>query len=426
MESDTLVGLSMGTTRVSVIVAEKDPRYQPDSIHVIGMGCSPSRGLSKGVIVNINEAAQSVTRAFREAENVTARRIESAVVAFNAWDVKSVTTEGRVSVGGREMKQIGTSDLDRAIGDANNKLEASYNTIPVHTIPVRYELDGRIVEEPLNMTGSSLLELMLQTVQVPARYVNDVITCVRSAGVEVEGIVLKPLASSLGSATEEEMHVGCISISIGGGSTGVVLYQGGRPFRIMSIPIGGYHITSDLASVLHISLRDAESLKKRVFVDDEEALKKDGVDIDLAIQVVGARVEELFMDYVKTALSECDPQSYPGGVILSGGVSNTPGIIEMLEDILGMHVRVGTPLYTMPPGREDPSYVSAAGLLRYLSYRQRDGYLFIPPERLPNVASGTSYGGSDDGGHSSHIPDLSGKNIKSALGNLLERLGDLF
>jgi cell division protein FtsA len=416
----------MGTTRISVIVAEKDPRYQPDSIHVIGMGCSPSRGLSKGVIVGISDAAQSIQRAFREAENVTARRIESAVVAFNAWDVKSVTTEGRVSVGGREMKQISTSDLDRAIGDAKNKLEASYNTIPVHTIPVRYELDGRVVDEPLNMTGSSLLELMLQTVQVPTRYVSDVITCVRSAGVEVEGIVLKPLASSLGAATEEEMHVGCISISIGGGSTGIVLFQGGRPFRIMSIPIGGYHITSDLASVLHMSLRDAESAKKRVFMDEEEVLRRDGIDIDLAIQVVGARVEELFMDYVKTALSECDPQSYPGGVILSGGVANTPGIVEMLEDILGIQVRVANPLYAMPPGRDDPSYVSAAGLLRYLSYRERDAYLFIPPPQLPNVGGGVTYSGPDDDeGHSMRL-DMSGKNLRGALGNLLERLGDLF
>ncbi|MBQ9565170.1 MAG: cell division protein FtsA [Synergistaceae bacterium] len=425
MESDTLVGLSIGTTTISVIVADRDPHYQPDSIHVIGMGCSPSRGLSKGVITKISDATESISRAFREAENVADRRIDSAVVAFNALDVKSVTREGRVSVGGRELKQIATSDLDRAIGDAKNKLEASTTTIPVHTIPVRYELDGRVVEEPLNMTGSSLLELMLQTVQVPTRYVNDVITCVHGAGVEVEGLVLKPLAASLGSVTEEEMRAGCISISIGGGSTGIVLYQGGRPFRIVSIPIGGYHITSDLASVLHLSLRDAESIKRRVFTDDEETLRKEGIDIGMSIQVIGARVEELFMDYVKVALAECDPQSYPGGVILSGGVSNTPGIVEMLEDILGMQVRVAQPFYTLPPGRDDPSFVSVAGVLRYIRYQERDAYLFIPPSHLPGM--GAPYASQEtEESRSIHSLERSGENLRGFMKTLMDRFGDLF
>ncbi|MCR4819196.1 MAG: cell division protein FtsA [Fretibacterium sp.] len=421
-ESETLVGLSVGTTKISVIVAEKDPRYL-DAVHVIGMGCSPSHGLSKGVIVNINEATQSIIKAFQEAENITDRQIDSAIVAFNALDVKSVMTEGMVALGGRDPKRVEISDLERVIEAAQSRLEISGTMLPVHTIPVRYALDDRVVDEPLNMTGTRL-EIMLQTVSVPLTYVKNVITCVQEAGVQVEGLVLKPLAASMGAVTEEETRAGCISISIGGGSTGLVLYQGGRPFRVISIPIGGYHITSDLASVLRVSLRDAEKIKQRIFVDDDDVLLRDGINIDLAIQVIGARVEELFTDYVKVALAECSPQLFPGGVILSGGVSRTPGIVEMLEEILQMQVRPAKPLYAMPPGREDASYASSAGILRYISCRRRDPYLFIEPN-LPDVQP-VAYGGGSDEPEELQTMAMSRENLRGFLTKMAKNFKDLF
>ena len=422
-ESETLVGLSLGTTKISVIVAEKDPRYL-DAVHVIGMGCAPSHGLSKGVIVGLNDATQSVIKAFQEAENITDRQIDSAIVAFNALDVKSVMTEGMVALGGRDPKRVEFADLDRVIEAAQSRLDLSMNMLPIHTIPVSYALDGRAVDEPLNMTGTRL-EIMLQTVSVPLTYVRNVITCVQEAGVRVERLVLKPLAASLGAVSEEEMRAGCISIAIGGGSTGLVLYQGGRPFRVVSIPIGGYHITSDLASVLRVSLREAEKIKQRIFVDDDETLRRDGINIELAIQVIGARVEELFTDYVRVALSECSAQAFPGGVILSGGVSSIPGIVEMLEDILQMQVRVASPLYAMPPGREDASYVSAAGLLRYSSYRKRDAYLFIEPN-LPDVQPVASSNMIVDEPEQLRTMAVSRENLRGFLTKIGRNFKDLF
>ena len=380
--SDTLVGISVGTTKISVIVAEQNPRFaegSPEAIQVIGVGHADARGLSKGVIVNLKEATQSVIRAIREAENITNQSINSAIVAFNSLDVESVMTEGMVALDGREPRRVEEADLERAIEAAQSRLELSKNTYSAHTVPVRYELDGRPVDIPLDMTGKRL-EIMLQTVSVPLASVQNVITCVEGgAKVKVKGLVLKPLAASLGAVTEEEMRAGCISLTIGGGATGLVLYRDGRPFKIISIPIGGQHITSDLASVLRVSWRDAEAVKKRIFIEDEEALRRDGIDIDMAVQVIGARIEELFMDYVRVALAECSPQLFPSGVILSGGVAKTPGIVEMLEEILQMQVRVALPYYSMPPGREDASYVSAAGILRYLSYRNSDAHLFVEP-----------------------------------------------
>ena len=165
--------------------------------------------------------------------------------------------------------------------------------------------------------------MALQTVSVPKTYVQNVITCVEDAKIHVEGLVIKPLASSLGALTNEEMRIGVVSLSIGGGSTGLVLYQAGWPFKILSFPIGGDHITNDLAGVLRIPLKKADELKQRLFTEEEETLRHEGINVGLALDMICARVEELFVDHVRGVLRECDPQLFPGGVVLSGGVAGT-------------------------------------------------------------------------------------------------------
>ncbi len=389
VKSDSLlVGLSMGTTRTTIIVAKKDKRY-PDSVQVVGYGTAPSRGMSKGVIVNVPNAARTIKRAFEDAQSITgiqADRLKNVIVAFNAMEVQSESSHGMVTLGDRESKAVETKDLDRVIERAKDDLPSRNNMHAIHRIPMSYELDGVPVSDPLNMNGNRL-DIWLQTVSIPMTYVQTVKNCVRTAGLEVSGLVLKPLASSLGSVYEEEMQSGCVSICIGGGTTGIVLYRGGRAFRVISIPIGGDHIKSDLATVLKMSLGEAEHLKKRIFTSSEDDLRREGIDVDLATRTIVARVEELFNDYVREALAECTPQHFPSGIILSGGVSDTPGIDYMLSDILQMPVRkVDEPVYAMPPDLANAAYVSAAGILRYRVATERDPYLFMSDEQsLSNV-----------------------------------------
>ncbi len=391
--NNLLVGLSMGTTKITMIVAERDSHY-PDSVHVIGFGNAPSRGISKGIIVSLQDARQSVEKAFKDAQSITgipAKRLKDVIVAFNAMDVQSESTHGMVTLGGRDSKSVEPDDLDRVIdrARANSVLATASrnNMYSLHLIPTSYELDGRPIDEPLNMNGSQL-DIWMQTVAVPMTYVQNVASCVQTAGLEIRGLVLKPLASSLGAVYEEEMRAGCISICIGGGTTGIVLYRNGRAFRVMSIPIGGDHIKSDLATVLHMSLGEAEQLKKRIFTTNEDDLRRDGIDVDLAYQVILARFEELFNDYIRDALAECTPQHFPSGIILSGGVSDTPGVDIMLEDIIQMPVRkADRPVYAMPPGLDNASYVSAAGILRYYVAIERDPYMFMESEQvLPGLS----------------------------------------
>lgn len=390
-----LVGLSMGTTKITMIVAERDRRY-PDSIHVVGFGNAPSRGISKGIIVSLQDARQSVEKAFKDAQSITgisAKRLSNVVVAFNAMDVQSESTHGMVTLGGRESKSVEESDLDRVIdrARANSVLATASrnNMYSLHMIPTSYELDGRPIDEPLNMNGSQL-DIWMQTVAVPMTYAQNIVNCVQTVGLNVKGLVLKPLASSLGAVYEEEMRAGCISVCIGGGTTGIVLYRNGRAFRVMSIPIGGEHIRNDLVQVLHISPGEAEHLKKRIFAADadDEELRRDGIDVDYAFQIIFARIEELFGKYIRDALAECTPQHFPNGIILSGGVSATPGIDQMLEDILQMPVRrVIEPVYAMPPGLNTAAYVSAAGILKYQVMVEQDSYVFMESDQvLPGLS----------------------------------------
>lgn len=386
-----IVGLSMGTTKTSMIVAKKDPEY-PDGVRVLGLGNAPSLGITKGIITNPQKVQQSILRAFQDAQTITgisAEKLSNVIVAFNAMDIRSELTHGMITLGARESKAVDTEDLDRVIKRAKEDLdyELRSNMYSLHTIPTSYELDGRAIEEPLNMNGNRL-DMWLHTVAVYSNYVESVRACVRSAGLKINGLILKPLASSLGAVYEEEKRAGCISICIGGGTTGIVLYKGGRAFRVISIPIGGNHITGDLTSVLRISLLQAEDLKKRIFTTNPDELRRDGFDVELATQVIIARVEELFGDYVRNALSECTPQNFPGGVILSGGVSETPEIDDMLRYILQMPVRKATrPIFSMPYFSDRPEHVGAVGILKYYADKERDPYLFMEPEQFSSGES---------------------------------------
>lgn len=389
-KSDNLiVGLSLGTTRTTMIVAERNADY-PDGINILGFGPAPSKGIAKGIIVNLPDARQSVKRAFQEAQSITgisAKRLSNVIVTFNAMEVLSESTHGMITLGGRDSKSVDEEALRNVIARARDYVPMRNNMYSLHMIPTRYELDGQNVDDPLGMNGSQL-DVWLQTVAFPMTYVQNVVSCVQGAGLRVRGLVLKPLAASLGALYEEEMRAGCVSICIGGGTTGIVLYRGGRAFRIASIPIGGEQVRRDLATVLHMTLGEAEHLKKHIFTADEDELRSEGIDLDLAYQVIYARLEELFGEYVRSALAECSPQHFPAGIILSGGVADTPGIEMMLGDILQMPVRkVVKPIYTMPPGLDTPAYVSLAGILKYQVITDRDPYTFIKSDQpLPGLS----------------------------------------
>ena len=446
-EADTtLVGLCVGTTKISVIVAQRDLRMR-EKVQVIGIGTAPSDGIRKGLIVNLEQAVQSVRSAVYDAETIVGFDLKRAVVSFNAVDVKSISSNAMVSVGRNARPvPVQVDDVERIIENAQNGISYPNDKLALHAIPVRYYIDGTAVDAPLSMTGM-VLQMDMHTVTVPLTHAQNVVNCVKRAGVDVEGLVIKPISSALGALMDEEMQVGAISICIGGGTTGVTLYKEGRPIKIGIIPIGGDHITNDLATVLRLPLKKAEEIKKRIFVseDDHIAVTPRGqseriISPNKVLEIISSRIEELFVDHVASIVSEHDVKLFPAGIILSGGVARTPGIDGLLSKVFKMPVRVADPqeYYQMPPGRDIASYVNAVGTIRYILNKERNPFSFIDAPKsvwdrgfapIPRQSRETSEERRFSGGQSTTgqgIGDTVVNYTKNAWGKLKEVFKELF
>jgi cell division protein FtsA len=381
----------------------------------------------------LEDAARSVRKAVREAENIVGFRLTEAMVSFNAVEAASVKSSGMVSLG-RGPRPIQVEDVDRVIEAAQSELATPANRLALHTIPVRYSIDSSAdIDDPMGMTGMRLA-MNLQTVTVPKPDVHNVINCVRSAGIEKVNLVIKPITSALGALTEEEMRRGAISLSLGGGTTGLAFFRDGRPIKVGIVPIGGDHITNDLASVLRMPLSEAEDLKKRIFSvrnDDFASFgaksSKKTVDPEVALDVIGVRLEELFTDHVAAMIPDRDSKQFPAGIVLSGGVAKTPDLDVILSNIFKMPVRVANPTdyYPMPPGREGADFISAIGTIRYILNKERNPYRFID-EPIDTFRSGGQISGGPNGKPAARSSSAMWGQVKKITEKLKESFKELF
>jgi len=383
-EPEILAGLDVGTTKIAVIVAERESRSQ--AAQIIGIGTAPAQGIRKGVIVNFEQAARSIRRAVRETQIMVGVKVDAATVSFSGMEIQSLVSHGMVSLG-RIPRPVITNDIDRVIEAAQSELVVPANMFALHTIPAKYSIDSNTgIDDPIGMTGLRL-EMELQTITVPNTVIQNIVNCVQAAEVNVEGILVKPLASSLGSLTQDEMDRGVISICMGGGTTSLAFYSEGCPIKMTVIPIGGDHITNDLARFLRLPIKKAEKLKENLFSENNEMLELENSDLhrnepintDVAVEVISCRLEELFIDHVIPLITSFGADMFPGGVVLSGGVAKTPGIDELVSDILKLPVRIGVPLdyRVMPKGCHDSCYINLDGVLRYVMAKEKNPYRFI-------------------------------------------------
>ena len=363
MTENFTTGLTIGTTKISMIAAERH-----DPLHVTGFDNARSRGVKSGEIVSLTDASQSVRRAFTELTDITGLKPESVnevIVVFNASDVSN---EPAGAVLDFEQPQVITQDtLRNLVQKARDSLHGDGRKIPVHIFPEKFRLDGLDVSDPADMSGSHL-EADFNAVMIPKTCADNVVTCARQAGLRVKGLVLKPLASSLGSVTDEEKSAGCVSVSIGGGVTGAVVFQDGRIVRVFSIPMGGNSITNDIAYCMNVDVREAEILKKRISEPDEaKAMCSEGVDVDRLAEIITARLEEIFSQ-LRTELDKLADKISPKSAVLSGGTSMMNRIDFLLSEILGLPVRkADRPAVSMMIGCDNAAFVSEAGLLKMLA-----------------------------------------------------------
>lgn len=380
-EPELLAGLDFGTSKVTVVVAERES--DGESAQIIGVGQAPSNGIRKGLIVNLDQAVKSVRQAVSDAQNMVGQDISEVTVSFGGGDVTNIRSQGMVSLG-RSPRPVMQLDIERVIEAAQADVSVPANQTILHTIPVEYTLDGNIgIDDPLGMTAMRL-DIQLQSVIVPTSTIQNIMNCVDKAGLDVAGLVIKPLSAALGVLSPEEALAGAVVVDIGGGTTSVSVFSDGRPKHLGLISIGGDHITNDVGSVLKLPLNKAEEIKKQVSVftppeDPEETVdfiynsRNYSVSKQDLHDIVRCRLEELFDTLVRPEIKAAGIAMLPAGIILTGGVSKTEGLDSFVLDMMDLPARASAPLDAnrMPPGRNTQEYSSAAGIIRYVIEKER-------------------------------------------------------
>lgn len=384
-KNDFVVGLDIGTTKICAVVAEKDSS-DSDIPRVIGVGITPSYGLRKGVVVNLESTIDSIEKAIELAEEMARIEIQSVFAGIAGGHIKSFNSRGTVPITHKD-NEITSDDVNRVISMAK-AVSIPIDREVIHTIPQEFIVDGQGgIKDPRGMSGVRL-EAEVHIVTGAITSAQNIVKCISRAGIEVEDIVLQPLASSMATLIQEEKDSGVILIDIGGGTTDVVLYLNGAVRHTYVLSLGGDHLTNDIAIGLKVPIGKAEEIKKRFgcarvsMVDENEEFMLPGVIGRAASrmkrkQLVGfieLRMEEIF-DLVKQDIERTGfGELISSGVVLTGGTSLLKGSIEMAEDIFGVPVRLGTPrgVTGLAEVLDSPIYSTGVGLAQYgLKYRDR-------------------------------------------------------
>jgi cell division protein FtsA len=346
-----------------------------DDIEVLGVGVVPCRGLHKGVVVNMDEARQSIAASVREAQRISGIRIDSAYVGVTGRHISSLNNRGVVAIP-RDDRLVRTQDLKRVLSAARNITVAEGKRV-IHAIPRSYALDGQEgVIQPVGMHGSRL-DVETHIVTASLTSIQNLAKCVRSVGVDVEDLILEPLASGEAALTPEERESGVIMADIGGGTTDIAVFKNGSIYHTGILPVAGYQVTSDISIGLGLPFNIAEKMKKRYGnvtpTLDMDQMVQVGIENghsasykDLC-NIIRARMEEL----LQLILLEMPTSDYntlaPCGLVLTGGTSNLSGLDELGQSLLRIPVRKGRPLssgiYGISDILHDPSYATTLGLI---------------------------------------------------------------
>ena len=379
MEKNLIVGLDIGTSKVVAIVGEVTPENE---IEIIGLGSHPSRGLKKGVVVNIESTVQSIQRAVEEAELMAGCQIHSVYAGIAGSHVRSLNSHGIVAI---RDKEVTPYDVERVI-DAARAVAIPADQKILHILPQEFIIDTQeSIREPVGMSGVRL-EAKVHMVTGAVSAAQNIIKCVRRCGLEVDDIILEQLASSHSVLTDDEKELGVCLVDIGGGTTDIAVFTEGAIRHTAVIPIAGDQVTNDIAVALRTPTQHAEEIKIKYacaltqLASVEETIEVPSVgdrpDRRLARQtlaeVVEPRYEELFT-LIQAELRRSGFEDLcAAGVVITGGSSKMEGAVELAEEIFHMPVRLGIPQYIsgLVDVVRNPVYSTGVGLLLF-GYQNR-------------------------------------------------------
>ncbi|HZP88838.1 MAG TPA: cell division protein FtsA, partial [Burkholderiales bacterium] len=367
-----IVGLDIGTSKIVAMVAELKPEGGFD---VIGYGSAPSRGLKKGVVINIESTVNAIQRALEEAELMADCKIRDVYTGIAGSHIRSFNSHGMVAIKEREVTQL---DVDRVIETAKAVNIPTDQQI-LHILNQEFIIDGQEdVREPLGMSGVRL-EVKVHIVTGAVSAAQNIMKCVRRCGLEVTDLILQPLASAMAVLSEDEKDLGVCIADIGGGTTDIAVFTDGAIRHTAVIPIAGDQITNDVAMALRTPTKDAEEIKQkhgcalRELANPSEMVQVPGVGERGARQlsrqtlaeVIEPRIEEMYSLIQAELRRSGFEELLSSGIVLTGGSSLMQGMVELGEEIFHMPVRIGTPNYngSLSEVVRSPRYSTAVGLL---------------------------------------------------------------
>ena len=368
---DLVVGLDIGTAKVMAVVAEVMPGGE---LKLAGLGVAPSNGLKRGVVVNIDATVQSIQQALKEAELMADCKITRVYTGITGSHIRGINSSGMVAVKDREVTQ---ADVSRVVETAT-AINISTDQRLLLVEPQEFIIDGQDVREPIGMSGIRL-EAKVHIVTGAQSAAENIIKCVRRCGLEVERLMLNPLASSMSVLTKDERELGVALVDIGAGTTDVAIFTNGAIRHTAVIPIAGDLITSDIAMALRTPTKDAEEIKvesghaKQLLVDPDIQVEVPGLgdrgprmlSRQALAGVIEPRIEEIFTLVNHILRDSGYEEVLSSGIVLTGGSCIMPGMVELAEDIFLKPVRRGIPKYSsaLADMVAQPRSATAMGLL---------------------------------------------------------------
>ena len=391
MKRNLICGLDIGTSHVRAIVGEVNP---DGTINIIGVGTSPSHGLKKGVIVDLDKTVEAIANAVEEAERMVGTTIPSAFLGIVGSQVGLINNRGVVAVAGAD-KEITDEDVERVL-QAAKVIALPPDREIIDVIPREFIVDGYDgIHDPVGMVGVRLeVDAMVITGMITS--LRNLYRCVERAGLDIDGTVLNSLANAEVALTRDEKELGTVLLDLGGGTTEIAVFQNGYLKNLAVLPVGGDHITNDIAVGLRTTLQHAERLKLdhgmalQSLVPEEAMLElprisgKEAQKVpqkELAM-IIESRLAEI-LQMASDALAEMGiNEPLPAGVVLTGGVSLTEGLADLAEQIFQSSVWAAQPGYV---GVKSPIYSTAVGIIHYVQHTQlhnfreyRSGRLALP------------------------------------------------
>jgi cell division protein FtsA len=371
--SDTVLAIDIGSTKICAIIAE----IKDSEVTIQGHGISKSQGVKKGAITNIELASKSIKKAINDAKRIAGSSITSATVSISNTYAKSLNSTGIVNI---PHKDISIKEINRVMQTAlyNANVPTEYDII--HVLPYNFRVDDQdFIEDPFGMNASRM-EVDVNIIMTQKSNLSNLKKAVRSAGVEIDGIVLSGYASAIATMDEDEKELGVAVIDLGGQTSNLVIHTGNSIRYNDFLGVGSNHITNDLSMALHTPLQIAENVKVRhgsliessneiielPIIGDEET--RNGVSLEVVHSVIFSRVEEALMILAKSLEKSALKEQIGAGIILTGGMTKLKGIRELAQAIFnGMPVRVGYPdnVNGLFDELKDPAFSTVVGLLLY-------------------------------------------------------------